>query len=123
MKIKKLYMAFEASAGGIGPSTGVAKDFDYDLVDNALTKMEADIAEIMQTLADPITVTSYSGSAQAEVEAAVDSIRIYLQKMEEPLKKISSKIDEVRNAYAQSEAGIKASLSTIRAGSQSNTNA
>lgn len=110
MKFNKMYMAFEASAGGAG---GVAKDFDYAQVEAALTSIETNINNIMTALSTRIRVTSYTGDAQAEVEKAVDSIRTYLATMEGPLNEMKGKIVEVKEAYAKSEAGIKAALAGI----------
>lgn len=111
MKLNKMYMAFEAGVGG--GAGGVAKDFDYAQVEAALTSIEANIANIMEVLSKKITVTSYTGDAQAEVTNAVDSIRTYLATMEEPLNKMKAKIIEVKEAYAKSEAEIKSKLSNI----------
>ena len=107
LELRKLFDA------GVGGSGGMAKDFDYSQIETALTSIEKNISNIMNALSTKIRVTSYSGDAQPEVEQAVDSIRTYLATMEEPLSKMKSKIDEVRNAYAKSEAGIKASLAGI----------
>ena len=96
------------------------KSFDYAQVDNALTRIETSINNIMEVLSRKIEVTSYSGEAQPEVEGAVDSIRTYLMTMEEPLGKMRAKIEEIRNAYAASEANIKSSLSEINAGNNMN---
>ena len=96
------------------------KSFDYAQVDNALTRIETSINNIMEVLSRKIEVTSYSGEAQPEVEGAVDSIRTYLMTMEEPLGKMRAKIEEIRNAYAASEANIKSSLSGINAGNNMN---
>lgn len=96
------------------------KKFDYAQVDGALTRIETSIGIIMEALSKKIQVTSYSGGAQPEVEAAVDSIRTYLATMEEPLSKIKAKIEEIRNAYAVSESDIKSALSGIRANSNIN---
>lgn len=111
MRLNKMYMAFEAGAGGGAGS--VEKDFDYAQVEAALTSIEANIANIMEALSKKITVTSYTGDAQAEVTNAVDSIRTYLATMEQPLNEMKAKIIEVKEAYAASEAGIKSALSGI----------
>lgn len=92
------------------------KSFDYAQVDNALTRIETSINNIMEALSKRIEVTSYQGEAQPEVEGAVDSIRTYLMTMEEPLQKMRAKIEEIRNAYATSESNIKSALSGISAG-------
>ena len=102
MELRKLYMA-----------DGVAKDFDYAQAEADLAKLEANIKNIQAALDKKIEVTSYTGDAQAEVTAAVDSIRTYLATMEEPLNKIRAKIQEVKEAYAASEASIKSALSDI----------
>ncbi len=96
------------------------KRFDYAQVDMALSKIEKSIGNIMEALSKRIEVTSYSGDAQAEVEGAVDSIRTYLMTMEEPLSKMRAKIEEIREAYAGSEANIKSTLSGISAGNNIN---
>lgn len=106
----KIYRMAETGNGGSG---SVAKDFDYAQVDTALTSIEANITKISDVLSTKISVTSYQGDAQAEVESAVDSIRTYLQTMKQPLDEIKSKVNEVREAYATSESGIKSSLSGI----------
>lgn len=112
-KLKTFYAA-DSADGGIGGGAGSsAKDFDYAQVEAALTSMEANITNIMNALSERITVTSYQGDAQGEVESAVDSIRTYLATMEEPLKEMKEKIKEVKEAYAKSEAGIKSALSGI----------
>ena len=114
LELKKLYEAMDAGIGG-GSGGGVAKDFDYAQVDAALTNMEANINNILSACSSKITVTSYTGDAQAEVESAVDSIRTYLATMETPLKELRDKIAEVRTAYENSETGIKTALSGIGA--------
>lgn len=111
LKLRMMYAADSADGGGIGG--GVAKDFDYAQVEAALTSIEANIANIMEALSKKITVTSYTGDAQAEVTNAVDSIRTYLATMEQPLNEMKEKIVEVKEAYAKSEAGIKSALSGI----------
>ncbi len=110
LKNRIMYAADSADGGGIG---GVTKDFDYVQVEAALTSINASIKNIQNALSKKITVTSYTGDAQAEVENAVDSIRTYLATMETPLTNITKKIDEVKSAYAASEAGIKSALSGI----------
>lgn len=110
-KLRKFYDADDASGNG-GASSG-AKDFDYAQVESALTSMEANITNIMASLSKKITVTSYQGDAQEEVESAVDSIRTYLATMKQPLDEMKSNINEVKEAYAASEAGIKSALSKI----------
>ena len=107
LEVRKLYEA----AGG-----GTAKDFDYAQVEAALTSIEGNIKNILSALSTKISVTSYQGDAQAEVERAVDSIRTYLATMEEPLNEMKAKIEEVKAAYAQSEASIKSALSGIGTG-------
>lgn len=104
--IKKLY-AID------GAGNGVAKDFDYARVENSLNSIERNIANIMDALSKRITVTSYEGDAQEEVNNAVDSIRTYLSTMEKPLNDMKGKITEVKEAYAGSEASIKSALSGI----------
>lgn len=96
------------------------KTFDYAQVDAALTRLETSMKTIMEVLSKKIEVTSYQGEAQPEVEGAVDSIRTYLMTMEEPLEKMRAKIEEIRNAYAGSEANIKTALNGIA--SESNIN-
>ena len=92
------------------------KTFDYAQVDAALTRLENSMRTIMEALSRKIEVTSYQGDAQPEVEGAVDSMRTYLMTMEEPLSKMRAKIEEIRNAYAGSEANIKSALNGLRAG-------
>ncbi len=111
LKLRKLYEAVDAGIGG--GSGSVAKDFDYAQVEAALTSIEANITNIMSALSTKISVTSYNGDAQAEVEKAVDSIRTYLATMEAPLNEMKDKIVEVKEAYAKSEAGIKSALAGI----------
>ena len=111
LKLKMMYAADSADGGGIGG--GVAKDFDYAQVEAALNSIEANITNIMSALSTKISVTSYTGDAQAEVEKAVDSIRTYLATMEAPLNEMKGKIVEVKEAYAKSEAGIKSALAGI----------
>ena len=82
--IKKLY-----SIDGAG--NGVAKDFDYAKVESSLNSIERNIANIMDALSKRITVTSYEGDAQEEVNNAVDSIRSYLATMEKPLNDMKGK--------------------------------
>ena len=113
LELRKIYEAADANAGLGGGAGGVAKDFDYSQVEAALTKIEANIANILTACGTKISVTSYTGDAQAAVEGAVNKIPTYLATMETPLKELSSKIVEVKEAYAKSEAGIKAALSNI----------
>ena len=115
MEYRKLMV--DAGAGGAG---SVAKDFDYAQVEAALTSIENNISNIQTALSKKITVTSYTGDAQAEVTAAVDSIRTYLATMDAPLNEMKAKITEVKEAYAKSEASIKSQLSSIAAGGTSN---
>ena len=96
------------------------KTFDYAQVDGALTKIEKNINNIMEALSRRIELTSYTGAAQEEVEGAVNSIRNYLQTMEEPLSKIKAKIAEIRDAYATSEANIKQTLNGLASGNNMN---
>jgi len=112
-KLRKFYDADDASENGGGGASSGAKDIDYAQVESALTSMEANITNIMASLSKKITVTSYQGDAQEEVESAVDSIRTYLATMKQPLDEVKAKINEVKEAYATSEAGIKSALSKI----------
>ena len=108
MELIKRNMYAESELGG-----GASIDFDYGQVESALTSIETNISNIMDSLSERINVTSYSGSAQAEVESAVDSIRTYLATMKEPLNEMKNKINEVKEAYASKESGLKTALSGI----------
>ena len=119
MKIEYRKLMVDAGAGGAG---SVAKDFDYAQVEAALTSIEGNIKNIQTALSKKIQVTSYTGDAQPEVTAAVDSIRTYLATMETPLNEMKAKINEVREAYQKSEAAIKSSLSSIAAGAGNGSN-
>ena len=112
-KPRKLYAPFNVNMTDGGGASSSAKDFDYAQVEAALTSMENNITNIMTALSKKITVTSYQGDAQGEVESAVDSIRTYLATMEAPLNEMKAKIVEVKEAYASSEASIKSALSGI----------
>ena len=109
------YRKLMVDAGGAGGAGGVAKDFDYAQVETALDSIDNNISNILTALSKKIEVTSYTGDAQDEVTAAVDSIRKYLATMETPLNEMRSKINEVKEAYAKSEASIKSQLSSIAA--------
>ena len=113
MKINKFYMNDAGGAGGGNGYSGVEKLFDYTQVSAAFESLKSEIAKITTSLSNPITVTSYQGNAQAEVEHAIDSIRVNLQAVQEPLTKMNEKIEEISNEYAAREADIKAKLSGI----------
>ena len=110
------YRKLMVDAGGAGGAGSVAKDFDYAQVETALESIDTNISNILAALSKQIVVTSYTGDAQAEVTAAVNSIRKYLETMETPLKEMRGKINEVKDAYAKSESSIKSQLSNIAAG-------
>lgn len=113
MKINKFYMLDAGSGGGGGGYSGTEKLFDYAQVSAAFDSLKNEIAKIGTSLSNPLTVTSYQGNAQAEVEHAIDSIRVSLQAVQEPLTQMNSKIEEISKEYAAREAAIKAKLSGI----------
>lgn len=106
--------------------SSTAKLFDYTQVDGALEGLGKNIEAINTALADQIVVKSYEGSAQADVERAIDSIRVNLQAIQQPLTEMKNKINEIREEYAKREAQISSSLSGIGngggTGKDNNTN-
>ncbi len=115
LKIRKLYEYVDGS--GVGGSAGSGpKDIDYAKMEESLTKLGACITNILTALEKNINVTSYQGSAQADVELAVNKIRPYLASMKEPLGKMREKIEEVKTTYAAREASVKSALGGIGGG-------
>ena len=92
---------------------GNAKYVDYAQLETALDSLGKNLTAIQTALSDKIVVTSYEGSAQQDVERAIDSIRVNLQAIEDPLKKMQNDINDVRAKYAEREAQISSSLSGI----------
>ena len=90
---------------------GGSIDFDYAQAESDLAELEAHITNIMDSLSKKITCESYSGLAQDNVTSMLASINAGLAKMEEPLTKTRNKIEEVKEAYRESEARINSSLS------------
>ena len=113
LKLKKMYAAFSASAaGGDGSGNGSIK-YSYNEVDEALKQLNSLIADTVAALNTNIPVTSYQGSAQEEVQGAVNAAVSRLKPIEQPLTKMQAKIAEVKTGYESAEASLKSSLADI----------
>lgn len=113
LKLKKMYAAFSASAAGGDGSGGGSIKYSYNEVENALNRLNALIADTAAALNTTIPVTSYQGSAQEEVQGAVNAAVSRLKPIEQPLTKMQAKIAEVKTGYESAEASLKSSLADI----------
>ena len=83
---------------------------NYQAIDQALGYIEKDIASILQILASDIPVTSYEGDAQETVQSTINNIKNSLKGLEQPIKEISEKVNEIKTEYQNREKGIQSAL-------------
>lgn len=84
---------------------------DYAQMDAAVTSIKSDIAAMLEVLKEPIQNEAYEGVAAETIQQNLDNLISDLKKLENPINEVLTKVNEITEAYKETESKINSALS------------